>query len=293
MNKRLFSIIILVVYYAILIKVMVFKDIPTIHIGSLRLRFSGVESGYPPNFIPFKTILSYLMGHKGSVISSINIIGNIALLIPIGFLLPLVYNKMNWKKTLVFAISAGLSIEVMQVVFNVGIFDIDDIILNALGVIIGYWASSVFLKWLHAKKYKKIILTTTIGVVAIGCGLYIFLPKIIRPANTQNSINDIHPNDSNNKELKTSQSSDDPCGGSGGTGQIIALGDNTLSIERNDKVIQTIKLTDETNFRTSIGAISKSELKVGERVTLIIDESKTASLVLVCNVAHSVNLPNK
>jgi glycopeptide antibiotics resistance protein len=28
----------------------------------------------------------------------------------------------------------------MEVVFRVGIFDVDDIILNAFGVMIGYWA---------------------------------------------------------------------------------------------------------------------------------------------------------
>jgi glycopeptide antibiotics resistance protein len=38
----------------------------------------------------------------------------------------------------------GLTFEVMEVVFRVGIFDIDDVILNAFGVVVGYGAFVMF-----------------------------------------------------------------------------------------------------------------------------------------------------
>ena len=132
------SICMLIVYSAILIKVMVFKDIPPIRIGSLMINFGGTHEG-PANLLPFKTILPYLLGEKGLMIAFINLVGNIVLLVPIGFLVPFINRNMVWKESLVLAAATGFSIEGMQALFQVGIFDIDDIILNGLGVVLGYW----------------------------------------------------------------------------------------------------------------------------------------------------------
>jgi glycopeptide antibiotics resistance protein len=159
MKKRLISTITLIAYSAILIKVMVFKDMPTIRIGQLMLNFAGTDAGHSPNFVPFKTILPYLLGYKGLIIAGVNLVGNVALLVPIGFLVPLVYRNMTWKKSIALAVAAGLSFEVMQTVLRVGIFDIDDVILNALGVMIGYWAFAILAKWVRSRNYKNIIIT--------------------------------------------------------------------------------------------------------------------------------------
>ncbi len=138
MKKRLLSSFVLIVYAAILVIIMVFKEMPLIRIGHLRLNFGGTQEG-PANFIPFKTILPYLMGERGWMIAGINLIGNIILLVPIGFLAPFVHWNMTWKKSLILAVAAGLALEGMQAVFHVGIFDIDDVILNGLGVMVGFW----------------------------------------------------------------------------------------------------------------------------------------------------------
>src|SRR4029453_8797008 len=97
MKKHLVSTFILIVYITILIKVMVFKDMPTIRIGSLMLNLSGTDGGHPANFVPFKTILPYLLGDKGLIIAGANLVGNIAPLVPLGFLVPIVYRNMTWK----------------------------------------------------------------------------------------------------------------------------------------------------------------------------------------------------
>jgi glycopeptide antibiotics resistance protein len=62
---------------------------------------------------------------------------------------------MTWKKTLALAIATGLAIEGMQEVLHVGIFDIDDVILNGLGVVIGYWAFTMLAKKVRSMKSKK------------------------------------------------------------------------------------------------------------------------------------------
>jgi len=76
----------------------------------------------------------------------INLGGNIILFVPIGFLVPFVYQKMNWQKALALAVAAPLLIEGIQLVFRLGIFDIDDVILNALGIIVGYSLYRIILK---------------------------------------------------------------------------------------------------------------------------------------------------
>jgi glycopeptide antibiotics resistance protein len=130
---------------------MVFKDVPMIRIGGLMLRFGGTKDGVA-NLLPFRTILPYLYGGKGAIVSGINIVGNIVLLVPIGFLACTVYPDMNWKKSLVLGMVAGLLIEGMQLVLRVGIFDIDDIILNTLGVLVGHWVFAILAKIIRSQK---------------------------------------------------------------------------------------------------------------------------------------------
>src|ERR1700761_3344500 len=131
MKRRFVPLCIFLVYLFVLVRVMVFKDIPPIRIGQLMLNFGGdhYEIG-SPNFVPFATIVPYLLGSHGWIIAGVNLIGNIAPLVPLGFLLPCMVCNMTWKKSLVIAIASGFAIETMQTLLHVGIFDIDDVILN-------------------------------------------------------------------------------------------------------------------------------------------------------------------
>ncbi len=74
----------------------------------------------------------------------VNLIGNIIPFIPIGLFAPLVFRSISWQKALVLGVVTGLTFEVMEVVFRVGIFDTDDVILNAVGVMVGYGAIVMF-----------------------------------------------------------------------------------------------------------------------------------------------------
>ena len=68
MKKRLLPSILLLAYGAILVKVMVLKDVPMIRIGPVMLNFGGTQVG-DPNYIPFKTILPYLLGDREYCVS--------------------------------------------------------------------------------------------------------------------------------------------------------------------------------------------------------------------------------
>jgi glycopeptide antibiotics resistance protein len=140
MTTRLIAAFILFAYNAALVRLLVFKNIP-IQIGSLRFRFDQ-EAGQP-NFLPFRTISSYLLGEPGRLIATINLVGNIALFVPIGCLAPFAFRGMTWRRSLALGVTASIAIEAMEAVFHTGLFDIDDVILNAIGVMIGYWAFSI------------------------------------------------------------------------------------------------------------------------------------------------------
>lgn len=137
-RKRAIAIAALVAYGLILLKVIVFKTTLTLlRIGHVRIKVSEGGVGQA-NFMPFRTIGPYLTGEHGRVIGIINLVGNIALLVPVGLLVPLIFRKMRWPGALAAGVAAGLALEALQVIFHVGVFDIDDVILNALGVVIGY-----------------------------------------------------------------------------------------------------------------------------------------------------------
>ena len=268
MKKNLIPTFLLMAYCAILIKVMVFKDIPTIRAGGLMLNFSGTSTGHGPNFVPFTTIVPYLLGWKGWIIAGINLVGNIALLVPIGFLVPFVCRNMTWKVAATLGATAGLSIELMQTVLRVGIFDIDDVILNALGVMIGYWAFGTLARWIRARSYKKVTIaaaTTAAAAVALYGG--VVYPMTHQPVNPARDM----------------AQGVDLCGGTGGTGQIVTLANHTMTIQRNDGVLQSLAVTDQTSIRTSAGSASESDLKTGDRVTVVVYDGKNATAVLRCN----------
>jgi len=82
--------------------------------------------------------------------------------------------------------------------------------------------------------------------------------------------------------------SGDLCGGTGGKGQIISVGNNEFTMKRNDDGSdQVVHLTGQATIKTSAGSASLSDLKVGYRVTLAgrpnPDCSFTADIVVVCN----------
>jgi len=85
-----------------------------------------------------------------------NLVGNIIMFIPLGILLPWVYNK-RFKQVLVFGALASVAIELIQYLnMFAGYYryvDIDDVILNTLGAIIGYW---IYKQFLHAREFTRL-----------------------------------------------------------------------------------------------------------------------------------------
>ena len=92
-----------------------------------------------------------------------------------------------------------------------------------------------------------------------------------------------------NKQEGAIPQSGDLCGGTGGNGEIVSLGKNVFTLKLNDGSKRIVDLANQATIKISAGSSSASEsdLKVGDRVTLVgapnSDGSFTANGVYVCS----------
>ncbi|MDO4317313.1 MAG: VanZ family protein [Lachnospiraceae bacterium] len=97
--------------------------------------------GFQYNLQPFQEIGRYFR-HRNALpqLFLINIVGNIGAFLPFGLLLPSLLPKRMRRLLVVFCLTYlfSLSVECVQMLTHVGIFDLDDIILNTLGGVLGY-----------------------------------------------------------------------------------------------------------------------------------------------------------
>ncbi|WP_066172507.1 VanZ family protein [Bacillus marinisedimentorum] len=107
--------------------------------------FSG-NSHYQGRFVdinitPFKTIKMYItyFDHFDLQTWTVNVLGNVLAFVPLGFFLAWLFPvTAKWWRMLLVLIVAVSAVEVMQFSLQVGSFDVDDILLNTFGGMIGY-----------------------------------------------------------------------------------------------------------------------------------------------------------
>lgn len=91
------------------------------------------------NLIPLKTILQYLNANINRNIIVTNLLGNVVAFMPMGFLLPLVSKKFSgFFRAVLLTAGFSLLIETAQYILGVGAADIDDLILNTAGGLLGF-----------------------------------------------------------------------------------------------------------------------------------------------------------
>jgi glycopeptide antibiotics resistance protein len=97
------------------------------------------------NLVPLKTIYNFIRYHQSVTVNALmaNILGNVVAFMPLGFIVPIVFKRKEtyyyFHIVVLWAFIVSLFIEVGQIVMSVGSFDVDDLILNTLGAMIGYW----------------------------------------------------------------------------------------------------------------------------------------------------------
>jgi glycopeptide antibiotics resistance protein len=149
LKKEIIFSILFIIYSIILTNVILFKDF-----SLFQIKFQSNMQDPRSNFIPFYEM--YLNFKDPTPFTVINFVGNILLLVPCGILLPLIIGKkfISLKWVIIFTMILCLFFEVLQILFIIGSFDVDDLILNTFGACIGFWILAYLIKRGKVKSEK-------------------------------------------------------------------------------------------------------------------------------------------
>lgn len=160
--------LVLAFYIILFFSIIVFKNVSPLELfDENRIVYKSF------NLLPFHTIKSYLMG-TADVSNSVgftNIFGNIVLFIPLGIYLQLFKKNKKAVVSFIIVFAISLLVEIIQFYFGIGAADIDDVLLNCLGGVIGiltYKLLAVFIKD-----------NTKIRAIIAVCSLIIGIPLFI------------------------------------------------------------------------------------------------------------------
>lgn len=105
--------------------------------GKIQPLIFDVANVFPPriNLMPIVHLMDYEIRRE----ALINVIGNTTMFIPLGIIWPSVFRKLDahWK-VITAGVGTSLCIEILQLPFFDRVSDIDDLILNSLGFLMGY-----------------------------------------------------------------------------------------------------------------------------------------------------------
>ena len=105
--------------------------------GQVQPLIFDIATAFPfrVNLFPLVNLFDY--DNKRDVL--LNVIGNVAMFIPSGIVLPIIYKRLDsFVKVILVGGGISLCIEIIQLPFSVRASDVDDLILNTVGVTIGY-----------------------------------------------------------------------------------------------------------------------------------------------------------
>ena len=84
----------------------------------------------------------------------LNVVGNVLAFVPCGFLLPAISRRCRWiYGSAAVGLMISFIIECTQLIFRVGSFDVDDLMLNTLGVIVGFFIN----RFIQRYRYKRAV----------------------------------------------------------------------------------------------------------------------------------------
>lgn len=99
-----------------------------------------IVEGYRYNLVLFKEIRRFIEYREelGSFAVFANLFGNILIFVPYGFFVSVASSHRGFLKTVGYSFVLCLGVEIFQLVARVGSFDVDDILLNTFGGVLGY-----------------------------------------------------------------------------------------------------------------------------------------------------------
>lgn len=133
------------------------------------------------NLIPFHSIKGYIFSNSATIkkFAFGNVVGNIVIFIPLGTYLSLFKNNKRVITNLLFVFILSLFIEIIQGFLGIGASDIDDIILNCLGGLVGILGYK-FLVFILRDKKKVRSAVTILSVIGLPILLYLLFMVRLR-----------------------------------------------------------------------------------------------------------------
>lgn len=106
----------------------------------------GTTEEYRYNLELFKEIKRFINYREelGTFAVFTNLFGNILIFVPYGFFVAMAGKYRSFGKTFLYSFGLCMGVEIFQLVTRVGSFDVDDILLNTLGGVIGHIVFVVF-----------------------------------------------------------------------------------------------------------------------------------------------------
>ena len=101
---------------------------------------TGEMQEYHYNLVLFKEIRRFLVyiDQVGLFAMFTNLFGNVLIFVPFGIFMPMASKYRSFLATAFSSFGLSLCVETFQLVTKVGSFDVDDLLLNTIGGIVGY-----------------------------------------------------------------------------------------------------------------------------------------------------------
>ena len=117
------------------------------------------------NFIPFKEMLRYEFGTK---LFFKNVVGNMIMFIPFGFFISYFLKLKKIYSVFILTLLTSITIETTQLLIG-RVFDIDDIFLNIIGGLIGYFIFKIIynIKFLKKESIYNIIISVVLILIIL------------------------------------------------------------------------------------------------------------------------------
>lgn len=97
------------------------------------------------NLLPLWSYFDYAENSYLKEMAAVNFL-NLVMFIPIGVLVKLGFHDFTWKQILLVGIILSAAIEITQFVFKRGLCELDDIVHNVIGCMLGFWLCYVIVK---------------------------------------------------------------------------------------------------------------------------------------------------
>ena len=128
--RRMISVVLFMTYICVLVYFLFFSE----------MMGRSVGNDYQLNLVLFREIRRFYTKRQvlGDSVVWMNIAGNIAAFVPFGiFVMPVSNRRINFLETVIITFNVSLCVEIIQLVTKVGSFDVDDLLLNTIGGLIG------------------------------------------------------------------------------------------------------------------------------------------------------------